>query len=55
MAYHGKHEALTEEHRKAKKIVAELEALLGAFAAPSPEPQLVRLDPANNKETKNAD
>ncbi len=27
---------LIEEHRKAKKLVAELEALLGAFGAPAP-------------------
>lgn len=55
MAYRGKQEALTEEHRKAKKIVAELEALLGAFAAPS-EPKIIRLAPARNtKEEKNAD
>lgn len=55
MAYRGKQEALTEEHRKAKKIVAELEALLGAFVAP-PEPPLARLEPVHKiKEETNAD
>ncbi len=54
MAYHGKQDALTEEHRKAKKIVAELEALLGGFAAPS-ETKVIRLEPAHkNEEEKNA-
>ncbi len=54
MAYRGKQEALSEEHRKAKKLVAELEALLGAFSAPA-EPTLVRLEPPNPKEEKKND
>lgn len=54
MAHHGSHDALAEEHRKARKIVAELEALLGAFTAP-PEPRLTPIEPQIEEEKKNAD
>lgn len=54
MAHHGNHDALAEEHRKARKLVAELEALLGAFTAP-PEPRLTPGEPQSKEEKNNAD
>jgi hypothetical protein len=53
MASREKQGVLRKEHHEARKIVAELEALLGAFTAPA-EPQLVRLEP-KPKEEKNDD
>lgn len=54
MAHHGSHDALAEEHRKARKIVAELEALLGAFTAP-PEAPTAALEPPSKEEKNHAD
>lgn len=54
MASREKQGALRKEHHEARKIVAELEALLGAFTVPA-EPQLVRLEPQPKKEKKNDD